>query len=58
MRLLWIKKDQAKFRVHICGKIYPRANIPGILLLQDKHFKPLQCGSDKLIDHFTVIKVT
>ena len=58
MRLLWIKKDQAIFRVHICGKTTPAIKHGTYMLLQGECVNALMGRSGNTIDHFTVIKVT
>lgn len=58
MRLLWIKKDQAIFRAHICRKTTPVIKNGTNMLSLDKCLNPLIGRSGSHIDHFRVIKVT
>lgn len=61
MRLLWIKKDQAIFRVHSCKK--KKKTTPVIkrrlyTLSRDTCANCMMGRSEKPIDHFTVGTVT
>lgn len=58
MRLLWIKKDQAIFRAHICRKTTPVIKHGTNMLSPGKCLNPLMGRSGSPIDHFSVIKVT
>lgn len=58
MRLLWIKKDQAIFRAHICSKTSRVIKHGTYMLSRDERVTLSMARSGRPIDYFIVITVT